>query len=190
MPTQLGEANLGARCHASPDKGGRPALNTQPIRKGTAGRTEDMQNTMRRFLPAIAAGLVAILGLTGCETAGGSALAGAATGAAIGAISTGRGRGALKGAAIGAGAGYLIGRMAQEERRERASYDEDYDDRDRNEYRSRRSTRSTRYPVGERTAQRGYVVSPYEPNNLVDVRGMPRGARVIDPSANRIFINP
>ncbi|MEO8352803.1 MAG: hypothetical protein ABI680_13795, partial [Chthoniobacteraceae bacterium] len=46
------------------------------------------------------------------------------------------------------------------------------------------------YPMGNRTSRRGYVRSPYSPYNLIDVRGIPRGARVIDPSTDRIFINP
>ena len=53
--------------------------------------------------------MVAVIGLSGCETPGQTALAGAATGAAIGGLLHGRGEDALKGAAIGAGAGYLAG---------------------------------------------------------------------------------
>jgi hypothetical protein len=36
----------------------------------------------------------------------------------------------------------------------------------------------------------GLVVSPYPPHNLVDVRGIPPGARVRDPSTGGIFIRP
>ena len=34
------------------------------------------------------------------------------------------------------------------------------------------------------------VISPYYPYSRIDVRGIPRGAKVEDPSTHRIFINP
>jgi hypothetical protein len=80
-------------------------------------------------LSLLSATMVAAMGLTGCETPGQSALAGAATGAAIGGALHGRGSDALRGAAIGAGAGYLAGRHVQHER-ERAYREGDYDSRD------------------------------------------------------------
>jgi hypothetical protein len=46
------------------------------------------------------------------------------------------------------------------------------------------------YPYGRPTEESGIVRSPYYPNNLVDVRGIPHGAMVIDPSTNRVFIRP
>jgi hypothetical protein len=105
-------------------------------------------------------------------TPGQKAMAGAAAGAAAGAIATGRGSGALGGAAIGAGAGYLIGRLQERNRRE--AYYED----------------SGSYPVGRPSRRWGFVFSPYYPHNLIDVRGIPRGEQVLDPSVDRVFINP
>lgn len=40
-------------------------------------------------------------------------------------------------------------------------------------------------PVG-----RGLVQSPYYPHNVVDVRGIPSGAVVEDPSTGKAFIKP
>lgn len=139
---------------------------------------------MKRFIPAISLALVSAFTFTGCETTGQSALAGAATGAAIGGLLHGRGSDALAGAAIGAGAGALLGHVAKKER-ERAYGDGYYDGRG---YRDDRGYE--RYPVGSRTSRYGLVRSPYGNRNLIDVSGIPRGAKVVDPSTDRIFINP
>jgi hypothetical protein len=125
----------------------------------------------------ISAALLAAMTLSSCETPGQSALAGAATGAAVGGLLHGRGSDALAGAAIGAGAGYLIGKVAQVSREER-EYDGRYDEG------------SSRYPYGQPTRRYGFVESPYRPYHIIDVRGIPRGAKVVDPSSDRIFINP
>lgn len=147
-------------------------------------------------VPSVSLVLLASFALTGCETPGQSALTGAATGAAIGGLATGRGQGALVGAAIGAGTGYLVGRQVQAERR--AAYDAGYYDARRDEgdyrdddryYREDRSYRN-RFPVGRLTDRPGFVLSPYYPYSRIDVRGIPRGAQVEDPSTRRIFINP
>ena len=140
---------------------------------------------MKNFVPAISIALLGAFTFTGCETTGQSALAGAATGAAIGGLLHGRGDQALAGAAIGAASGALIGHVAKEQR-ERA-YDEGY--REGSGYRGERY-RESRYPVGHRTGRYGLVRSPYSPGNLIDVSGIPRGAKVVDPSCDRIFINP
>jgi hypothetical protein len=132
--------------------------------------------------------LVPLIAFTGCETGGANALAGAATGAAIGGLLHGRGSDALRGAAIGAGAGYLIGKVVNHERdaRERRYVREGDryadDDRDRDGYRD--------LPYARPTNRYGFVTSPYEPYNLIDVRGIPHGATVIDPSRGQRFINP
>lgn len=152
---------------------------------------------MNKLVPFVSASLLAVFALTGCDTPGESALAGAATGAAIGGLLHGRGDQALAGAAIGAGSGYLIGKAVQHERRrayEDGYYDgRDYDDRDRDrDYRDDRYYRDSRdrYPMGRLTSRPGFVVSPYPPYNRIDVRGIPRGAQVEDPSTHRVFINP
>lgn len=137
---------------------------------------------MKKFIPAVSLALLGAFTFTGCETTGQSALAGAATGAAIGGLLHGRGDQALAGAAIGAASGALLGHVAKNQR-ERA-YDEGYSDA--RGYRT--SERS--YPVGYRTSRYGLVRSPYGDGNLIDVSGIPRGAKVVDPSTDRIFINP
>ena len=147
---------------------------------------------MKKSVPFVALVLTAVFALSGCDTPGESALAGAATGAAIGGLLHGRGDQALVGAAIGAGSGYLIGKAVQHERRR--SYEDGYydgrdDSRDDRDYRDDRYDRD-RYPLGRLTRHEGFVVSPYPPYNRIDVRGIPRGAQVEDPSTHRIFINP
>jgi predicted small secreted protein len=119
--------------------------------------------------------VLASLFTAGCETTGQSAMLGAGLGAAVAAAT---GNDALGGAAIGAASGALIGHVAKHER-ERAYEDGYYEGR-----------HGRGYPVGHRTEHRGFVVSPYEPHNVIDVRGIPRGERVEDPSCGRIFIKP
>ena len=110
------------------------------------------------------------LSLTGCETPGQGAETGAITGGVIGALATGRLRGALVGAAVGAGTGALIGESNKQDRE--------------------RYYAANGYLYARPTENPGYVVSPYRPHNLIDVRGIPSDAQVIDPSCNRVFINP
>lgn len=126
---------------------------------------------MKRALSFFLAVAILALGLTGCETTGQNTLLGAGTGAAIAAAT---GHSALRGAAIGAGAGFLVGKLLKHERRR--AYEEGYYDR-------------RGYPVARRS-HHGFVISPYPPHYEIDVRGYPHGARVIDPSCERIFINP
>jgi hypothetical protein len=61
--------------------------------------------------------------------------------------------------------------------------------RDDRGYREDRSYRG-RYPSGRLTDRPGFVISPYYPYSRIDVRGIPRGAQVEDPSTHRVFINP
>jgi hypothetical protein len=143
---------------------------------------------MRKFLPSVSVALALALGLTGCDTTGDNVLLGAATGAAIGGIAGRDGRSAVTGAAIGAAGGYLIGKAVQRDRR-RAYSEGYYDGRGDDRYRDDRY-RDDRYPVGRLTNREGFVVSPYHPYNRIDVRGIPRGAQVEDPSTGKIFINP
>lgn len=144
---------------------------------------------MKKFIPAVSLALLGAFTFTGCETTGQSALAGAATGAAIGGLLHGSGSDALAGAAIGAASGALIGHVAKEQR-ERA-YEEGYaDSRGYRGDRGYRSYERSSYPVGSRTGRYDLVRSPYSPGNLIDVSGIPRGAKVVDPSCDRIFINP
>jgi hypothetical protein len=142
---------------------------------------------MKHYLSVLTCALLAAFTFSSCETPGQTTLLGAGTGAILGNQSA---TGPLRGAALGAGVGYLVGKLVQGER-ERV-YEEGYYagrgerryDRDEG-YRER-----SRYPVGRPTNRYGFVTSPYAPYNLIDVRGIPHGARVVDPSVDRIFINP
>ena len=135
-------------------------------------------NHMHRFLvPALA---IFCLATAGCETTGQNTMLGAGVGAAIAAAT---GHSALRGAAIGAGSGFVVGKVLKHERRR--AYEEGY-------YEGHSGDRydSRDYPMGRRARERGFVYSPYPPHHVIDVRGIPRGERVLDPSCNRIFINP
>ena len=46
------------------------------------------------------------------------------------------------------------------------------------------------YPYAARTGTFGFVRSPYSPHRIVDVRGIPPGELVRDPSSGGIFRNP
>src|SRR3954468_2136341 len=112
--------------------------------------------------------------LTSCDTPTGAGAAyGAGAGAIIGGLATGHTRGAAIGAAAGAATGALVGHAIQEDRaREYGPIPEGG------------------YPVAEWSGEPGLVVSPYPPHRLVDVRGIPHGALVRDPSSGRVFRRP
>lgn len=106
-------------------------------------------------------------------------------GAVIGAIAGGNIRSAAIGAAAGAAAGAVAGKIAQDERRENyPGYEED------RYYGAYGEHPHHRYRLASLTDRPGFVRSPYSPHALVDVRGFPHGAHIIDPASNRIFINP
>jgi len=138
---------------------------------------------MKHFPLSILSGLTLVaMTFSGCETPGQGAANGAMAGAVIGAIAGGNIRSAAIGAAAGAATGAVAGKIAQDERRaDYAGYEDD---------RAYGAGYRRAYRVGEFTDRPGFVTSPYRPHALVDVRGIPRGARVIDPVSNRIFINP
>lgn len=123
---------------------------------------------------------IGALALISCETATGTgALVGAATGAAI-ASNTGphgyyhdSGGRTLAGAAIGAGAGALVGAAIDANRA--AEYG---------------PVPEGGYRVARWSETPGLVRSPCEPHALIDVRGIPRGALVRDPSSGCIFRRP
>ena len=141
---------------------------------------------MKKLIPAISLLLLAAFAFSGCETSGQNALLGAATGAAVGGALHGRGDQALAGAAIGAAGGYLIGKAVQHDRQR--VYSEGYYDGRGDRYEDTR--RDERYPVGRFTGRSGFVTSPYYPYNRIDVRGIPHGAQTVDPSCDKVFINP
>lgn len=46
------------------------------------------------------------------------------------------------------------------------------------------------FPRGTPTEKDGEVISPYYPNNHVDVRGLPSGSLVLDPITQKVFVVP
>jgi Glycine zipper len=141
--------------------------------------TSDQQQRVMRInkttaLAAVSALTLCVLGLNSCDTyAGQGAGYGAAAGAIIGGATTGKVRGAAVGAAIGAASGAIIGAAISEEEARRYG-----------------PAPAGGYPVARWSGTPGLVVSPYPPHNLVDVRGIPHGALVRDPSTGGIFVRP
>ena len=112
--------------------------------------------------------------LSSCDTpVGQGAGAGAAAGAIIGGAATGHVRGAAIGAAAGAAAGALIGAAVEEDQAARYG-----------------PPPPGGYPMADWSGRPGLVISPYPPHRLVDVRGIPHGALVRDPSTDGIFVKP
>lgn len=125
----------------------------------------------KNTIAAVSVAALGAFGLSSCDTpTGQGAAVGAGAGALIGAAATGNARGALIGAASGAAAGALIGRAVQESNAGPAP--------------------RGGYPFARRSGTPGLVISPYPPNNLVDVRGIPHGALVRDPSTGGVFRKP
>jgi hypothetical protein len=151
---------------------------------------------MKKHLPHICALLAVPFLFSACETPGEGAAHGAMIGAGIGALSTGTLRGAAAGAAIGAATGAVTGKIAEDERRRYyGEYPEDYYHGhghydDAGYWYPDGVERRHDYPFGRPTPRDGFVYSPYRPHHLIDVRGIPSGAKVEDPSCGRIFINP
>jgi hypothetical protein len=128
------------------------------------------------FVPAASAAVLLSLGLSSCETYPGYATAqGAGIGAVSGAL-IGGGAAGGRGAAIGAGAGLLAGALVG------AAIDSE---NARNYH-----APPGGYPYARSTGTPGYVYSPYGSHHVIDVRGVPQGAMVRDPSTNGIFLNP
>ncbi|MDD5349134.1 MAG: glycine zipper domain-containing protein [Chthoniobacteraceae bacterium] len=117
------------------------------------------------------------MSFSGCETPGQGAGTGAVAGAIIGGIAGNNVRSAAIGAGAGAIAGAVVGKIAQDERR--AGYVE-----------GQAVVYPEHYRVATPSRYYGYVISPYRPHAMVDIRGIRPGARVVDPVSGRIFINP
>lgn len=134
-----------------------------------------MITLMKKYsLFAVSAAVLTMFGLSSCDTPTGQGAGfGAATGAIIGAAATGDVRGAAIGAGIGAASGALIGASIEA---------------DQNGYYAGHPIGYYRY--GRRTGRGGFLYSPYPPHNIVDVRGIPHGALVRDPSTGGIFRKP
>jgi osmotically inducible lipoprotein OsmB len=128
----------------------------------------------RHLLAFVSNGALLALVLTSCDTpTGAGAGYGAAAGAIIGAAATGRPRDAAIGAAAGAATGALIGAAIEADEARRTA-----------------PPPQGGYPFAARTGTYGFVRSPYSPHRIVDVRGIPPGELVRDPSTGGIFRNP
>ena len=128
-------------------------------------------------LSAVSAAFLVSFSLGSCETypPGQATGLGAGIGAASGAL-IGAGAAGGRGAAIGAGAGLLAGALVGAAvDAENARY-----------YHAPPGG----YPFARRTSTPGYVYSPYPPHNIIDVRGVPPGELVRDPSTGGIFRKP
>ena len=128
------------------------------------------------FVPATGVAILFSLGMTSCETPPGYATG---TGAALGAVSgalIGGGAHGGEGAAIGAGAGLLAGALVG------AAIDAE----NAHHYHAPPGG----YPYAQPTGTSGYVYSPYGNHNVIDVREVPPGALVRDPSTGGIFRKP
>ena len=138
--------------------------------------------SMKKLPITVVAGTALVAtSFSGCETPGQSAGLGALTGAIVGGAARNNVRGAAVGAGIGALAGAVLGKVAQDQRQQ--AYAQGQAD-------AAYAYPAESYRVARPSQYYGYVVSPYRPYALVDVRGIPPGRRVIDPASNRIFITP
>jgi hypothetical protein len=134
-----------------------------------------MNDIMRKnCLAAVSSVALSALLLNSCDTpVGQGAGYGAAAGAIIGGAATGKVRGAAVGAGIGAATGALIGAAIEED-----------------EARQYGPPPEGGYPYARWSGTPGLVISPYPPHRLIDVRGIPRGEMVRDPSTGGIFLRP
>ena len=137
-----------------------------------------IQSIMNKYcLSTVSAAFLVSFALSSCETypPGQATGLGAGIGAASGAL-IGAGAAGGRGAAIGAGAGLLAGALVGAAvDAENARY-----------YHAPPGG----YPFARRTSTPGYVYSPYPPHNIIDVRGVPPGELVRDPSTGGIFRKP
>jgi hypothetical protein len=137
-----------------------------------------IQSIMNKYcLSTVSASFLVSFVLSSCETypPGQATGLGAGIGAASGAL-IGAGAAGGRGAAIGAGAGLLAGALVG------AAVDAD----NARYYHAPPGG----YPFARRTSTPGYVYSPYPPHNIIDVRGVPPGELVRDPSTGGIFRKP
>ena len=134
-------------------------------------------NMKKLFTLSSLVGVLVLFGLTSCTTyqqqgAGVGALAGAALGALAGDDGGDVIRGATLGAAVGVGAAALT------------------EDSQQIYNTSNNNVSSPSYPYATRTSVAGYVKSPYEPYNTIDVTGIASGKLAKEPGTNNVFIVP
>ncbi len=122
----------------------------------------------------------------------------------MGGMLKGTGRGMAQGAAIGAAGGYVLGAYGQSERQKgyaQASgayapqpappvYYAPPPEEPRYHHHRYAPPRAEPMLYGRHSGRYGFVYSPYGRRDLVDVRGLPHGAQVVDPFCGRVFLNP
>ena len=160
-----------------------------------------MKHLRKVSVLVLGASLASIL-LTGCETPGESALAGAATGGVMGGLLKGDSRNVARGAAIGAVGGYALGKYGESERQrgyidaQGTSFSPQYYFAPAPQvyytppppaYHHHHYHQSL--PYGRYSSRRGYVYSPYS-GLMIYVGGIPRGSRVVDPNTGGTFLVP
>lgn len=142
-----------------------------------------MTSTIKRLRFAAAAlaaaSLVSLSSCTRYQAQG--AGVGALAGGAIGAIAGNDGGDVLRGAAIGAAAGAGAAALKEQHDKQKPA----------------RPATSGRHPTGYKTQNPFQVISPYKPNNLIDISKNPKtgqpfvsGDLVRDPSNKQIFRIP
>ena len=134
-----------------------------------------MNELPRRVVPVLLMGACAIA-LISCATPYPAEEVGTSASTTVGNL-TGQRRDGITGDPIGTRPNYLIGVLADNRGR--------YAD---GAYRA--SYPVSRYPLATTTDRPGIVRSPFPPHNLIDVRSIPPGARVVDSSVNRVFTRP
>lgn len=150
---------------------------------------------MKRSILIGTALTVTAMFFTACETPEQSALAGAGTGAVAGLLlGGGKGKNAAIGGLIGGASGYAVGKYGEAERLKAEQRAGAYSQQAPPVYQSQPPPSAQiyqpSYPYGRPSGTRGYVYSPYSRGQLVDVRGIPHGAQVVDPITGQVFLNP
>lgn len=144
---------------------------------------------------------LALLGLASCTSyQQQGALVGGLLGAGAGALLGDDHQDVVAGAAVGAGVGVAGAAVHENEMRRRNAGR--YGNQPSQQYRPSQqyggSNRSTPrpapqpqdYPTAQRTTTPGEVLSPYPPNNRIDVSGFRSGQMVKDPNTGQIFRVP
>lgn len=114
------------------------------------------------------------------------AAVGGVAGGLLGALAGKNDGSAARGALIGAAAGTAIASIQEENARKNQAY------HDERSYQNPpvRNAPAKQYPYAEATSISGVVLSPYEPYNEIDVRGLRSGTLAKDPSCGKIFRIP
>ena len=149
---------------------------------------------MKLLLSTLAAASVATL-ISCTEYQQQGAAIGALGGAALGALAGDDTDDVVRGAAIGAAAGTGAAALHEEHQRRQAGTPASHEAPPVTGQAP--SSQPRNYPKGFKTTNPNQVISPYKPNNLIDISKNPKtgqpfrsGDYVIDPSNNKIFQLP